>query len=337
VKNVIVTYSSIRVFQQCPRQYYWKHVAGIDPTKPPLEFELAEKISIGKLFHEAIASKDDIPLETDSHAKVRGMVDAYRTVWSNPDEFFPPGEFLTYTVDEYEVQLAYFDSELGVILAGVLDATGKLDDDAPVLIETKTVSSLTPEYWQRWEADAQISMYTLLATQCALDITTAVVDVVRRPAHRFNADKEDLESFAKRIKYVMLDNPSNYFGRHLVFRNKRLLLGFKDDLKSIIEMIKSCINRAEERLYKYEAFPTGFASCTEYNKCPFKPLCLKLIAEKECEKTSLHPELSFPLRLTLTRAELPSGIEQWLRVLPPELKDNAVFDLLMEFKEPKAR
>jgi len=332
---LIITYSSIKVFQQCPRKYYWRHVAAIDPAKPPLEFQLEEKVSVGKLFHEAIASGDDIPLKTGAHARARGMIEAYRTVWNNPNEFFPPGLVpITYRTERFEVQLAYFDTKLGVILAGVLDAIGELNG-VPILIETKTTSSLTPEYWERWEADAQISMYVLLANQSQLDISTAVVDVVRRPGHRFNPDKEDLEGFAERIKNVMLADPLNYFGRHLVFRDAKQIAQFLNDLQSIVLMMKSCMDRAAD--HRHEAFPVGFALCTEHNRCPYKPLCLGLVSEAECERTSIFPELEFPLRLTLARSELPGGVGKWMEMLPEELKDHAIFDIQMELKEPKAR
>lgn len=202
----LLTASSMRTFQRCPREYYWRYEQGLQPVG-----ERAETLRFGTLVHKALEAwwgvAKPLDVESEEDPRLVAALDALREHQM--------------TVDPYQFEVAWammvayhhrWGNESLEAMAVELEfradlvnpATrapsrtwqhgGKLDVVAretttgrTMLVEHKTSSEdIGPgsEYWRRLQLDAQVSLYFTGAKAHGMNLDGCVYDVLGKPKLR---------------------------------------------------------------------------------------------------------------------------------------------------------
>lgn len=195
-----MTHSSTLVARQCPRRYYNRYECGIVPAGPPVE-----PLRIGDRFHVGMEARNSgrpveeaLGLALSTYEFMPDGFNAYD--WNVERETVRAlitGYYWYYGEDQHTVvhpekkykQLPILNPETGKAsrtfnTSGKIDAVVTLADGRMALWEYKTCSEdIGPEsaYWQRLNADPQVSKYYLDALTLGFDIQTVWYDVTRKP------------------------------------------------------------------------------------------------------------------------------------------------------------
>jgi len=237
----LLTTSAVRAYQVCPRLYRHKY---IDLWR---QVEDTEAMRLGTIIH---AGLEALLSGTDGHAAVggltsdpflrvraRAMLRGYVARWGTPDKADSVERVFRFPLPHPDDPSQDHPS---VSIGGKWDA---IKDGC--VIEHKTTSWDITEgslYWQRLEADWQISHYTLAGMLDGIEVKGVLYDVLKVPEQRpLKATPEDKRKFKKdgtlyanqraedetpeeyrvRITTAIMDNLDAHFARRLVTRQPR--------------------------------------------------------------------------------------------------------------------
>lgn len=217
----VLTNSSITTFRRCPREYQYRYVYLIKPTR------VAPALQFGKLFHiglnawwaatsphfnkwaralEAMHAVEGV--DPFDMAKAHALMAGYTTRWGDePYETVAVEKRFALPVYTAISRAPSFE------LRGSIDAVvrqGRVNDhlngEATLYnVEHKTTSSdISPGsgYWRHVIAlDSQVSTYNSAAKEMGYDIRATVYDVIRKPElHPMKATPEESKKYTKPTK-----------------------------------------------------------------------------------------------------------------------------------------
>ena len=320
--KTILTHSSRKTFQGCPRKYKLSYVDGYRPT------EEREALFFGKLFHAG--------LEAWSKSG-RDLSAAKKAVWDQMQEAENADEYLYAKISALlgGYHRRYKDEALVLVAAeqafrtpilnpetaqesklyvneGVIDRI-VMDDGRHKILETKTtVDDIAPDsdYWRLLSIDPQISNYYLGATALGYTVESCIYDVIRKPSLRpYKATPLEARKYTKDGKLYANqrendETPEEYYNR--------LCIDIAQDAdkyyaRQEIPRSKSDLSEAmfdtwhtAQTIHFYELkdkWPRNTNSCvTTYGKCPYLNVCLGMASiEDEAlfkKVEDVHPELA---------------------------------------------
>lgn len=223
----VIDHSSLAMFKDCPRKYYYGILQGYRPTSvaAPLEF--------GKIYHDLLEYYDkQIVLGTDPDVALRLAVrkgidaskgpgfslDTRRTtltllrslIWyvenyqNDPmkTHILPNGKPALELSFRVELPFSFSQSDYPVIYCGHIDKVVEFQGQLLAMERKHTTSAFYESYWDRYTFGSQISGYVMaLQTGFNLDVGGAVIDATqigvnftrfgRRVAHRVNAHQQE--------------------------------------------------------------------------------------------------------------------------------------------------
>lgn len=263
----IVDNTSLAMFKECPRKYYYGILQGYRPkTKaPPLEFgkvyhtaletfdrETAKGMDreevLRKALREALESADGEGFTTDSRRSRLSLaraivwyVDTYREDVMKT-AILPNGKPAVELSFRIELPFVFSDSDEPVLYCGHIDKVAEYNGKLYAVEHKHTVSGLYDSYWDRYVFSSQISGYVLaLKTQFNLDTAGALIDSTQVGA-----------TFAR-------------FGRRIAHRVEAHQQEWILDLSYWMSQLDLCI-RSDRWAHNTE-------SCSKYGGCQFRSVC----------------------------------------------------------------
>jgi len=174
-----VDYTMLAAWLRCRFYYYFRHIRNLVPltTAAPLSFgktwhSATEMLAKGKTINEATVhfANDYKNVERDEKRtpeKGQGMLTMYEQKYKDV-----PIEFL-YTETPFTIVLPN-----NIILCGRIDAIVKYNGETYVF-ERKTTSALGKTYFEQYELNYQIDIYSLACLELVGKCAGAIIDVAR--------------------------------------------------------------------------------------------------------------------------------------------------------------
>ena len=198
----ILTHSSTRTYQTCPRKFFYAYELGIRPIHN------VNPLRQGGAFHLGLELLKAGNAEQEA---ADAVLDAYADVecppWMTPEEFAIEvettvamvrgwsrrwaGDWITnYVAVELAFNVPIVNPASGretpsFTSSGKIDGIAELPDGRLALVEHKTTGDSIDsgsDYWRRLMMDAQLSRYVLAARKIGYDVQTTVYDVTRKPS-----------------------------------------------------------------------------------------------------------------------------------------------------------
>lgn len=248
--------SSLQLADACPRKYQYQM---LQKWKFPGE---SVHLKFGGLFADALdlfyKSRETLPREEAVQAAVDFAIDASYG-WESEDNLKNRPNLirtLVWYFEEYKddipvtrindapaVELKFeLDADNGVVFAGTIDRLVDYSDTIFVMDQKTTGGTISPYYFQRYDPDIQMSMYTFAGKA----------------------------SYTEEVKGVLIDAVQvavgfSRFARQPVYRTASQLSEWYDEMMELIELT--------QHYTRENHFPKRTASCFNYGGCPFREVC----------------------------------------------------------------
>lgn len=303
--NPIITSSEIDCFLTCQRKHYLRYVKQIVSTRkePSMDFGSAVHAGLEEYFdahligtstheiakkraeHAVLEKASDLGLEQMDEQKAVRMVNAYCDYWYYNDDD-PLRDF-----DVLDVEVTLFLPQGDFSLSGKLDAllrhkeTGKL-----YILDHKTASSPSPEYFEKVAFDNQMTFYAILLDGLYHDsesfrfkynlpdpefderglfvpiVGGVIYDVLSKPAIRVKKGESD-EDFLDRYEKELREG--DYFTRYRLDYTREDAEYRYDRSLALIPLLNSISQGGN-----IQAYPNTSA-CLMYSGCPYFGICKK--------------------------------------------------------------
>jgi hypothetical protein len=264
----IIDNTSLAIFKECPRKYYYGILQGYRPLSaaPPLTF--------GKVYHDALETYDRSKAKGKSHDE--SIADAIRVAYSSSDGdatftldsrrsrnsliraivwyaeqyqndimetiILPNGKPAVELSFRVELPFAFSSSDDPVFYCGHIDRVVKYNERLYACEHKHTVSAFYDSYWDRYTFGSQISGYVMaLKVDFQLEVAGALIDATQVGA-----------TFAR-------------FGRRIAHRVELHQQEWITDLSYWMSQLDLCI--------RSDRFPHNTESCSKYGGCQFKEVC----------------------------------------------------------------
>lgn len=262
--------TSLGLLKTCPRKYYYTMIQGWRSKAEALP------LTYGILYHEAFQWFDQAKakgMDTESalrftirliHAKTykwdsgdttRSRETLMRSIVWYVEQFYDdPCETIILANGEAAVELS-FKLPIGIqgfgheiFFSGHLDRVVKFQDKVFISDKKTTTSGLSDFYFDRYNPDNQISLYTF-AGKIIYDqhICGTIIDAVQIGV-----------TFSR-------------YARKIINRTDSQLNEWFADAKTYIEQAEACSHKPNSFLV--EAWPMNDTACDKYGGCPFKGVC----------------------------------------------------------------
>lgn len=283
--------SSLRMFRNCPRMWYWNYVLGIRIRRP------SAPLVIGSVYHAGLeewimssepmakiasrlvgkaekeAAESEALFDQGEYDKflaelmaAEGMLLGYEAVYESdrdaiPDETYPESWFEVEFEPPYEAMK----------LVGKIDLATRVSGDKWRIWEHKTAGQMSGSYIERLSMDTQVRAYIYGAKWgLDLDVKEVVYNVTRKCRLRRKAN-EKRKDYLTRIRDDYYKRPDFYFWRETLRFSNSDLEAFERDLILTQEMrelyLKETIWDMPENWYCNDKM------CDNYGMCPFFPIC----------------------------------------------------------------
>jgi len=249
-KPWMLSFSSLKIWEQCPRKYYYTDILGIKRK----EIYSSLPLRLGSYFH-GLHSQSQIPVYF-AEDEIRGKfnIDILYKVMLEL-ELYPPSIFHEMEVENRDIGFK------GIVDLYSMDYFGELK-----------LSAKPENYLNNWLAYDQLAYYFLLRRS----VSYAYMLPVRTPALKEGKD-EDNEMYKNRLYKDILSRPKFYFPEYGVNRSQckwgRKYYAHEFDM----ELLKRKIawHRDEIRYaLNHGYFVQKFGNCTMYgNLCDYSPIC----------------------------------------------------------------
>ena len=308
-KQLVLSASSISTFQTCKRRYFYEKIQNLQSveTADALAFGSAIHRGLEKIFrammeyqnhgydgsckgfheeavNDAILAATEVDLTEQDRIKVEVLLVKYAERWLEEDM-----RSRTVVGVEEHNKATIRNPETGkqmlnVYVQGYCDAI-VLDRDGTALsiVEHKTTSAMTDDYFEHASIDLQVYMYTDIVSRCmGKDVTQVIYDVIQKPRHEMATGETDEEFEARkaaakcpeRCKRKEAETPADfrarlnaaitedYFRREYIQIDPDMLAEFRRELWETAHEISGC---------KYYAKST--CNCMKWGRCPFMDAC----------------------------------------------------------------
>lgn len=260
-----VDHSSLAMFKECPRKYYYAIVAGRRPAglpPPPLAFGSAyhdgleafeRSVAKGADRHEALrvairsALKHVLPEEDTARTRetlIRALVwyeANYRNDMARPI-ILPNGKPAVELSFRVELPFSFSHSDVPVIYCGHIDSLVDYQGRIFAMERKTTKTALSEHYWQRYVFSSQISGYVLAAeANFSVEVGGAIIDATQVGVN-----------FAR-------------FGRRVAARVKAHQEEWLLDLHYWLSQLDAA--------FAANRWPHNHESCGKYGGCQFKSVC----------------------------------------------------------------
>jgi hypothetical protein len=257
---MILDHSSLHVWRQCKRKFYWTYLQELDSGR-------SDAMERGRLAHEILyiyhktGSLEDA-FNATSFERPEGMLQQeeqkYKELeWATKElvRGYTTKVKEEYKIIDVEVPMAYhiFGSNYYV---GVVDGIVEVPEGFQLINEYKTTSQI-PEGWiTKFQLDQQTTGYVFLARHNGFPVKGAILNILRA---------------TKYPDYV----------RDTVLTPDWLIDEWEREVKNEMLHIEEAIEALER--YGYQAmFPKSTDACFAYNtKCPFHKLCTESPRNRE--------------------------------------------------------
>lgn len=299
MKLPLLTTSSKKVFDTCPRLYYFKYVLGYRTVG--VAFALAD----GTLWHKAMEmwwldkNVDSCVTFIQQHARDEWVAAKFMALMRGYHELYKEQKYVTLEIEEtftLPIKNPYTgETSQHFLLGGRQDALAEDDFSLLQVVEHKTTSlDISPggAYWQRLRLDAQVSNYIMAAEAASgREVGGVLYDVVRKPqlrpfkatplakrftkkgglrkgAHEFD---ETPTEFYVRVLEELGEHPHKYYQRAPEVRFEA------DEKEAMFDLWATAerIHFSEE----HKMWPRNTESCFKFNRpCDFFDVCTKRVA-----------------------------------------------------------
>lgn len=253
----IFDYTTLDLFLQCRKKYYWRMVRHLNPKTvgPALEFGKAIHLALESYYRDGL----DAALNAFSESYKDREGEELRTVANGLKlikEYARVYQIEPFKVLDLEIGFVVpVESEIGAIMyAGRLDGIIEWDKQIFVL-EHKTTTLLRSNFFKQFHPNMQIDGYTYATSVYTGKKCHGVVVNALEPW-------KEVKRATEKTKH-----PENHFARDVSSRSDNELKDFALQANQIVRDILLC----EERMEFYQNKKT----CFSYNyECPYKQLCL---------------------------------------------------------------
>ena len=182
----LLTHSRMASARRCLREHYYRYELGIVRDAEAVYYKVGAAIHNAlELWHgsqDADAAVAAISLDDQyDHMMALALMDSYI------DKTQP----LIFDATEQQFEIPLVNPETQgqsrtFLLAGKIDGIITINGHSYIVEHKTTSEDIGPDsdYWLRLRVDPQISLYTMAARACGLDITGVLYNVIRKPALR---------------------------------------------------------------------------------------------------------------------------------------------------------
>lgn len=302
-KHVVITPSTflkcvgvhkLQTHMECRRKYFWQWVLNIIPSK------LNTSFWFGSVMHKGAEV-------SVGSRKINTIIDAMRKESKIASQGYKIDAFTQDEMDlmlemSYIIMRVYLDlfddeietgniieteryfqiplKETPVMLHGTLDAYSKIGNSY-YLVEYKTASQITNEYFSRLKFDKQINTYALGVKSITGKLPAGCPYIVfRKPAIRVKKTETTTE-FLKRLEEDLYSRPDFYFLRHDVrFGHKSVDAVLQDIEWETFDLYTKYTYLSQKQLMNPFNWPRNDRACFNYGVCPYFMLCKKVTSYK---------------------------------------------------------
>lgn len=312
-EKMIWTASSIKLFRQCPRKFYWKYLMRLVPKVG------SAALSVGTAFHECLGRwyrSRKSSMEKITSQAVKSLIEDMKKNSAYFDE--EDAAKMEAQVNTFEGMLGGyakiyegdrhvwdFDRDIGIerqflidfgpfFYAGSIDGVFK-EKKRFWGLEHKTASLITPEYIQRLALDTQIQGYQLALCMLIPDNVSGVVYNVTQKSKLRRKSNEPLSTFRDRVIADYTSQPGKYFYRERIQFTKPQLAEFCLNLMSThLQFVNICQSSFAQLP---NVWYTNDSHCNAYFKmCEYHDLCTRGLDKGTSigltQIDSIHRELS---------------------------------------------
>jgi len=236
------TVSSLKLFRNCKRKFYWKYILGLKPRK------LSSSLYIGSFVHRILADwytlkntsmenilDEHLPkIEKDIEGKIwdQDELDKIVIALETLNGIFRAYEQV-YKQDRKKLQIVHVEKKLEFIennfsLAGKIDLIVKSNKFFNVW-DHKTSSFIDSSYLNRLPLDTQLRGYAYLAYKNKMPVNEVTYNCIKKCALRRKSG-ESREDFCDRIAKDYIKRSRIYFHREKVVISMEDLRSFEYEL-----------------------------------------------------------------------------------------------------------
>lgn len=312
-KRMLWTSSSVKTFRSCPRKFFWKYLARLEPRRK------SGSLIIGTAVHEALAEWYANPTKP-MNVLCKNAVDKAWEEASVHHDFYSPDDWSKLQSDlsilrglllgyagfyeedrsNWTIRRDLIEVEFRVDM-GDFDYGGKCDllaknrqKKRSILVEHKTARKIDSNYVGRLPLDTQIRGY-IFGAQYGFEFTPRYVlyDVVRKAQLRKKKDESDY-AFAKRVSEDYVNRPDFYFYRDEIKINQEDIDAFELEIRQVHSQYMAIVNGPIDPTDP-RAWGPNDQACNEYfTTCPFLELDLGMGNEAMVsfsQRDNIHSEL----------------------------------------------
>ena len=256
----VVSYSSIRSFQTCPRKYYWEYVRRLRPVtvSRAQEFGSAWHLALSAWFQtgsvEAAVVAFNAAYQDSAEEALRTQSLGKRLLQQYADRY--PREGLVVVGDERWLEVPMGD---GVRYVMKIDKIITHQDET-LPWDHKTTGGyqgITAAYLKQFKPNLQLRGYVY-----------GVREVLGIPATKLLVD----------ITWVGRGQPKS--GEPFL-RYTETVESW--ELEEFAQMVPVVAGQIQQRGDTFEAFTPNWSACTQYGECPFRRLCMVAPSIRERE------------------------------------------------------
>jgi hypothetical protein len=291
-EKMIWTASSVKLFRQCPRKFFWKYLMRLVPRVG------SPALAVGTKFHECLGkwykSKKSSMAKITTMA-MKELTEVMRTsaaLFDEEDAVKMEMQVNTFEgmlngyakIYEGDREVWDFDRDIGIerqflidmgpfFYAGSIDGVFR-EKKTNWGLEHKTASLITPEYIQRLALDTQIQGYQLALSMLTEEPVSGIVYNVTQKSKLRRKSNEPLAEFRDRVIADYTSQPSKYFYRERIQFTRSQLAEFCLNLLLTHAQFTEFCNTSF--VTKPNAWYTNDSHCNAYFKmCEYHDLCTR--------------------------------------------------------------
>jgi RecB family exonuclease len=242
----LLTTSRMNCLRRCPREHYLRYELRLRRSAEASYLRLGSAYHRGiELISQGMEPAEAIADAISGYAHCPPSIEADK--WAVERETVTAliaGHAWRYGNDELEIievekpfEIPLRNPKTGAasrtfLLAGKIDAIGRLPDGRYVVVEYKTTGDdIAPGamYWLRLRHDPQISLYVIAARELGYDVAGVFYDACRKPTIRLKKT-ETPEEYGQRLwEDITSVRPDYYYQRHEIPRLEDELEAFSID------------------------------------------------------------------------------------------------------------
>jgi hypothetical protein len=267
-----ISYSAMKSFDYCPKEYECKYVLGMHPTGHNSAFAMGSAVHSALIRYRhgdvvsvaltaaAMTLSEYQGVAEDDAARTAMLIRAYYRRWADEP-----------------IRATHAETEVRRHLGGAWSCTGYIDDvvfdlqgGIPCLYELKTTSQSIREAEVTLRVDPQIHLYqALLRQQYALETRGCMLDIIKKPwsGKVKPRQAESTEEYCTRAENAMLADPDTHFKRVMVDYDGQLADAAMSAAMRTVASIERCEVEGFHALH-------GMRCKTPYGRwCDYRPHC----------------------------------------------------------------